>query len=68
VGLKLKGAHLLLVYADDANLLGDNLDTTKKSAKTLLDAGKEVGLEANTEKTTYMWLSLQQNTGKNHDI
>jgi hypothetical protein len=29
VGLKLKGTHQLLAYADYVNLLGDNIDTDK---------------------------------------
>jgi hypothetical protein len=51
VGLKLNRTHQLLVYADDVNLLGDNMDTINKNAQTLIDASKEVSLEVNTEKT-----------------
>jgi hypothetical protein len=51
VGLKLNGTHQLLAYADDVNLLGDNIDTVKKNTETLIDASKEVGLEINVRKT-----------------
>jgi hypothetical protein len=33
VGLKLNGTHQLLVYDDDGNLLGDNVDTVEKTLK-----------------------------------
>jgi hypothetical protein len=59
VGLKSNGTHQLLAYADDVNLLGDNIDTIKKNTETLIDASKEVGLERNVEKTKYMLLSRQ---------
>jgi hypothetical protein len=36
VGLKLNGTHYLLAYADDVNLLGDNIDTIEKNTKTLI--------------------------------
>jgi hypothetical protein len=31
------------------NLMGDNIDTTKKNTDSLIDASKQVGLEVNTE-------------------
>jgi hypothetical protein len=46
VGLKLNGTHQLLVYADDVNLQGKNIDTIKKNTLNLIDTNKEVGLEA----------------------
>jgi hypothetical protein len=44
--------------------LGDNIDTTQKTTETLIAAGKDVGLEVNTEKIKYMLLSRHQNAGK----
>jgi hypothetical protein len=68
VGLKLNGTHQLLVYSDDVSLLGDDIDTINKNTETLIDAGKEVGLEVNAEKTMYMLLCHHQNAGQNHNI
>jgi hypothetical protein len=50
VGLKLNGTHQLLFYADDVNLLGDNIDTIKKNTESFIDASKEVGLEVNAQR------------------
>jgi 3-deoxy-D-arabino-heptulosonate 7-phosphate (DAHP) synthase len=41
VGLKLNGTEQLLAYADDVNLLGDNMDTIKKNTETLIDASHQ---------------------------
>jgi hypothetical protein len=35
VGQKLDGRHQLLVYADNMNILGGNIDTIKKNTETL---------------------------------
>jgi hypothetical protein len=50
VGLKLNGTHQLQAYADDVNLLGDNMDTITKNTETLVDATKKVGLEVNADR------------------
>jgi hypothetical protein len=39
-----------LVYANDMNLLGVNIHTSKKNAEPLTDATKETALEVNTKK------------------
>jgi hypothetical protein len=68
VGLKLNWAHQLLAYADDVNLLGDNIDTIEKDTETLIDASKEVGLEINVGKTKYMLVSRHQIVDRNRNI
>jgi hypothetical protein len=67
VGLKLNRTHQLLVYADDINLLEDNIDSIKKNTETLIEANKEADLEINAEKSKYTLLSHHQNAGQDHD-
>jgi hypothetical protein len=68
--LKLNGTYQLPVYsyADDVNLLGDNIDTIKKNRENLIDASKKVGLEVKAQKIKYLLPSCYQNAGQNHDI
>jgi hypothetical protein len=65
MGLKLNGTHQLLIYADDINLLGDNIDNIKKNTGTAMDTSKDFDLD---QKTKYVLLPHQQNAGHNHDI
>jgi hypothetical protein len=67
-GLKLNWTHQFLAYADDVNLLADNIDIINKNTQTLIDASKEVGLEVNAEKTKYMLVSRDQNAGQTRKI
>jgi hypothetical protein len=52
-----------LAYADDVNIVGENIDTVKKNIEAVLDASKEVGLGVNPEKTKYILISLHQKIG-----
>ena len=46
---KLNGTHLLLVYADDVNILGGSVHTINENTETLLVASEETGLEVNVD-------------------
>jgi hypothetical protein len=63
----LKGTHQLVAYADDVNVMGDNIGAIKKNTETLINASNEFCVEINVEKTTYMLLSCHQNTCQNWD-
>jgi hypothetical protein len=44
-GLKLNGAHQILVYADDFNIVGGSVLTRKERVETFVMASKKTGLE-----------------------
>jgi hypothetical protein len=48
--------------------LGDNIDTIQKNTEALLNAGKEVSLEINPEKSKYMLVSRCQKAGQRQSI
>jgi hypothetical protein len=60
MGMKLNGAHQILVYADDINLLGDNINTKQKNTGVLIGASKKIGLEVKAERTKYMLMLRHQ--------
>ena len=49
--LKLNWKHHVLVYADDVNSMGKNINTITKNTVTILATNKAVGLEENAEET-----------------
>ena len=66
--MEFNGKHQLLVYADDVNMLGENLQTIRDNTEIFIKASKDIGLEVNSEKTKYMITSRQQNVIQNQKI
>jgi hypothetical protein len=64
----MNGTHQLLDYADDVNLLGDSVNTIIENTDILLEASRDIGLEINAEKTKYMIMSRDLNSGQNQNI
>jgi nitrous oxide reductase len=62
-GTEIKWDTSAFSYADDVNLLVDNIDTIKKNTETFINATEEVGLEVYAQRTRYMLLPRQQNKG-----
>jgi len=50
-GLKLIGAHKLLVYVYNVNILGGGVHTVKKNTEVLVVNSKEIRPEVNADKT-----------------
>jgi hypothetical protein len=46
------------------NLLGDNIDATKKNMEPFIEASKEVGLEVNTGKLSICYCLVTRMQGK----
>ena len=44
LGLRMNGTHQVLAYADDINLIGDDIRTIGRNADVLLNACKDIGL------------------------
>ena len=64
----LNGKHQLLVYANDVNVLEENLQTVRKNTEIFIKVGKDIGLEVNSDKTKYMLTSRHPNEVQNQNI
>ena len=61
----MNGKPQLLVYNDDVNMLGENLQTVRENAEIFIKASKNIDLEVNYENTKYMITSRHQNIVRN---
>jgi len=55
-------------YADDVYILAGSVHTVEENTKGLVVTTKEIGLEANADKTKYIIMSRDQNAGRNHSM
>jgi hypothetical protein len=66
--VKLNGTFQILAYANNVNIVRENIHGIQKNTRTLLDASRGGGLELNPEKTKYMLVSRCQKAEQRHSI
>ena len=57
-----------MAYADDVNLIGEDIRTIERNAIFLLNARKDIGLAVNTRKTKYMEIGRNRSMIENAHI
>jgi hypothetical protein len=55
------------VYVDDDNMLGERLHTLKNNSESPVFTNNGNGLEVNVDNSKYMFMLLDQNTGRSHN-
>ena len=50
----MNGKYQLLVYADDINMLAENIQTIKENTDIFIKANKDIGLQVNSFKTKFI--------------
>ena len=66
--LDMNGNHQVLAYADDVNLIGDDIRTKERNADVLLKASNDIVLAVNTGKTKYMEIGRRRGKMANEHI
>jgi len=67
--LALLGAHHILhVSRIRVNILGKSIHTLKENAEALVTATRQFGLEVSADKTKYIVMSRDQNSGRIHSL
>jgi hypothetical protein len=63
-GLIVNETHQLWAYADDVNIVGENIDTIQRNTEALLDTSKEVSGSESRENWVYINVMLSQGRTK----
>ena len=64
IGLDMNGTHKVLAYADDVNLIGEDIRTIERNSDVLLNACKDIGLSVNIDKTKYTEMGRHRGDSK----